>query len=65
MRPEKSMRKPRLIYYNDGRHELMARERHNALEVTLKRHFKALTANRVLHQVELLISYHEAFVPVS
>ena len=36
-------------------------EGENVLEVTMVKHFKALTAERVLHQVELIVDYKEPF----
>lgn len=41
----------------------LIREGANEVEVTLERHFLALTATRVLHQVELRVEYKEPFQP--
>ena len=40
------------------------RQGENEIEVTMDRHFKALTAERVLHNVEVRINYKEPPVPV-
>ena len=42
----------------------LVREGDNEVEVTLERHFSALIAERVLHQVELRVEYKEPFRPV-
>ena len=50
-------------FHFDLPHDLV-REGDNELEVTMERHFKALTAERVLLQVELRFAYREAPVRV-